>query len=45
MSKSDFMARAVKETQSYEEFTKLLADEYNNKFKEDSVTKVSIYQE
>ena len=42
MSKSDIIARAVKQTQSYEEFTKVLADEYNNRFKEDSITKVSI---
>ena len=41
MSKSDIIARAVKQTQSYEEFTKVLADEYNNRFKEDSITKVS----
>jgi len=39
MSKSDIIARAVKQTQSYEEFTKVLADEYNNRFKEDSITK------
>ena len=39
ISKSDFIARAAKETRSFEEFTKVIADEADN-INKNSISKV-----